>query len=207
MMNVVVIDSFEGAGVRVAQELAEQGHDVVRLVDGMGEEAAINLADRTSVVSALGHAQGQLGGMDAVVCALGSSDKADILACSFERWRDVQGRLADGAIAVSQEAVRAMSGEGRREEPARIVYALPAGALAGEAEDVAGAAAAFAIRGFCRHLAINVGALNILTNVVGVEDGAASHDEAARMVAMLLSPESGNVTGLTVNAGARPVAV
>lgn len=125
----------------------------------------------------------------------------DILTCDYVSWRKTLEDELDGAIELVQKAVPLMKQHEGSDVPAHIVFVVPAAALSAAPGGVASAAAAFALRGFARHLAINIGENNILVNVLGVEETGASHAETCALIETLLGEDGDNVTGLTVNVG------
>ena len=210
--RVAVADLDEGRAKAVAAEL----EGAVGLV--------CDVSDESSVQAALGAADEQLGGVDAVFNAGGHAEFGPIEEWTLERWNRMMLVHAGGTFLVCKHALPLL----RRRGGGSIVNVASVAALIAQRSNAPYGAAKAAIAGFTRQLALEVGP-EIRVNVVApgrtqsgmtepimlargegdLQKGAAAFgqgniqkrvaaaDELAAAVCFLLSDDASFVTGTT----------
>lgn len=219
--NALVTGGGSGLGRAAALRLAQDGlsvgvgdidleaarETVRRIVTGGGAAIAleVNVTQKASVDRMFELFLKEYATIHCFFSAASVYQCGRFLTYSLEDWRKTMSINVDGAILCCQRAVREMLRQGRREEAYSILLSMSDGACQQKGDEAAYCASGWALRGFMRHLAINLGQHNILVNALGHDRSQApGYQEPASAVSFLFSKEARNITGMTLldNGGA-----
>lgn len=137
------------------------------------------------------------GRLDGIIFMAEVGDEKEFLELSFEDWRRVMDQNLDMAILCCQCAAEQMIHQGKREHPYSILLIVNTIDVFENSEKVAATAAAWALRGFMRHLALNLGPDNILVNLLAYEE-TETYENLASCAQFFFQNDTKNVTGITM---------
>ncbi len=171
----LVTGASRGIGAAIARALADAGATVVgtatsasgasaitEAIGGAGRGLVLDIADETSVQSAIEDVQNREGSPTILVNNAGITRDNLLMRMKAEEWDDVLGTNLSGTFRMSKACLRGMM----KAKKGRIISIASVVGVMGNAGQANYAAAKAGMIGFSKSLAREIGSRNITVNVV-----------------------------------------